>query len=273
LSFFTLSPKKITALAIGKFDGLHLGHKSVIDVLGQNGGVLVIDNDDSVLTPFRYRERVFSVPFFYYKLGEIKELEGGEFIAKLKKDFPSLSKIVVGYDFMFGKNRSFCAWDIEELFEGTAVIVPEVKLEGISVHSGVIKELLKHGDIKKANFLLGREYEIYGVQVAGQGIGKKELYATINIDPKKFLLPQEGVFVTKTVLGAKEYRSVTFLGHRVSTDRSFSVETHIVEDFEAFDGEVGVRFYEKIRDNMKFNDLKLLKDRIEADINYARQYF
>jgi len=264
----------IDSLAIGKFDGLHYAHMKVIEALGEQRGVLVIDNDDSVLTPENYREKILNIPFFYYRLEEIRGLEGKAFIEKLKKEFPSLKKIVVGYDFMFGKDRSFCAWDLQEFFDGECVVVPEVKLDSISVHSGVIKELLRHGSVERANILLGRSYEICGSRIKGQGIGAKELFPTINVESKNFLLPAEGVYITKSEVCGKEYPSVSFLGHRVSTDRNFSVETHILTPFEECgDDRVVIRFIKKLRENRKFNDLETLKSQIKKDIDDARQYF
>lgn len=274
MSSFTDLKSSIDSLAIGKFDGLHYAHMKIIEALDGQRGVLVIDNDDSVLTPRNYRETIVSIPFFYYNLEEIRGLEGREFVEKLKKEFTSLKKIVVGYDFMFGRDRSFCAWDLQEFFDGECVVIPEIKLDGISVHSGVIKELLRHGSIERANILLGRSYEICGNRIKGQGIGTKELYPTINVESKKFLLPAEGVYITKSEVCGKEYPSVSFLGHRVSTDRNFSIETHILTPFrECSDDRVIIRFIKKLRENRKFNNLKKLKSQIKRDIDDARQYF
>lgn len=261
----------IKALAIGKFDGLHKAHMGLINELGEGGGIVVIDKNDSVLTPKGYREKLINIPFFYYNLGAIKELEGHSFIALLQKDFKNLQKIIVGYDFMFGKDRSFCAWDIGEMFEGECIVVPEIKSDGISVHSGVIKELLKHGDILKANMLLEREYEIWGEHITGQGLGKKALYPTINLHTGSFLLPAEGVYATKNIVEGKVYDSVSFIGHRVSTDRNFSVESYILAPFDGVvQGEVGIKFVKRIRENRRYTDLTLLKAQISEDIENAK---
>jgi riboflavin kinase/FMN adenylyltransferase len=269
--FFT-SQSSVESIAIGKFDGLHVAHLALLHRLCDKGALVVIENGPSFLTPKNYREKISPFPIFYYSLEEIRSLEGGEFLELLKKDFPSLKKIVVGYDFMFGKDRSFCAWDVKELYDGECDVVSEVRVDGISVHSGVIKELLKHGNVGKANTLLGREYQIEGKRIKGQGIGKEQLYATINIDANEFLVPEEGVYVTKTTLGREKFKSVSFVGHRVSTDRSFSIETHILEEFEDSGEEcVSIEFISKIRENRRFADLDELKKQIESDIEKAKE--
>ncbi len=125
-----------------------------------------------------------------------------------------------------------------------------------------------------ANSLLGREYKIFGTQVKGQGLGSKSFVPTINLNIEDFILPTEGVYATKTIINEEEYDSVTFLGHRITTDGSFAVETHILgkEIINKF-SLVQIKFYDKIRENKKFDSFEALKKQIEVDINKTKEFF
>lgn len=253
----------IKTLALGRFDGMHIGHRRLFEEI-KDGGILVIEHQSN-LTPQKERCRYTSHPCFFYPLSTIKHLDKEAFVSLLKKDFPALEKIIVGFDFRFGKNRQGDGEYLREFFDTT--IIEEVQIDGEGVHSGAVRELLKSGNIAKATNFLGRPYSIKGVQIKGQGIGKKELFATVNIDAKPFLLPKEGVYATKT----NGHPSVSFIGTR-STDGSFAVESHFLETF----GEsthYRIEFLEFLRENRKFDDLNMLKQQIQEDIERAKRVF
>jgi riboflavin kinase/FMN adenylyltransferase len=264
----------VTSIAIGGFDGMHIAHQELFKNLDDNGAIVSIETGYANLTPKRYRQEYSIYPIYYYNLESIKHLEGNEFIKLLKEEFPNLKKIVVGFDFCFGKDRKYCIEKLKELFEGEVVVINEVKLENIAVHSRIIREYLKAGNIQIANKLLGKEYKIYGHQIKGQGLGAKSFVPTINLKVEEFLLPKEGVYITKTILDLKEYNSITFLGHRFTTDGSYAVETHILdENIEEKDYTTQIKFYKKIRDNQKFDSFEELKKQIFKDIETTKDYF
>ncbi|SFV57593.1 FMN adenylyltransferase / Riboflavin kinase [hydrothermal vent metagenome] len=157
------------------------------------------------------------------------------------------------------------------MFDGEVVIVDEVKHKDISVHSHKIREQLKCGDIKTANEFLGHNYTIEGKIVKGQGIGKKELVATINIEAKEFLVPKEGVYTTLTRIDDEEHfhPSVSFVGHRETTDGSFAIESHILDGEVLCVNKADIRFVSYIRENEKFDSLESLKKAIKSDIAKA----
>ena len=185
--------KSSTAIAIGGFDGMHLGHQQLFSQLGKNGTIVVIETGYANLTPKRERENFSEYPILYVELDSIRHLDGEGFMGFLKDKFPKLSKIVVGYDFHFGKDRKYSFDDLNTLFDGEVVVVKEVTHNGDSIHSHKIRAKLLLGDIKGANNFLGHNYTIRGQKVKGQGIGAKELVATINIESSGFLTPKEGV--------------------------------------------------------------------------------
>jgi riboflavin kinase/FMN adenylyltransferase len=273
-SSILVNKNTITSIAIGGFDGMHSAHQELFKNLDENGAILSIESGYANLTPKRYRQEYSIYPIYYYVLENIRHLEGDEFIKLIKEEFPNLKKIVVGFDFCFGKNRKYCIEKLKDLFNGEVLVIDEIKIDEIPVHSRIIRQYLKDGNIKMANKLLGKEYKLYGQQIKGQGLGTKSFVPTINLKVDEFLLPQEGVYITKTILDNKEYKSITFLGHRVTTDGSYAVETHILDENITNDNyTTQVKFYEKIRDNKKFDSFEDLKKQIFDDIELAKNYF
>jgi len=262
-----------TAIAIGGFDGMHLGHQQLFSNLGKRGTIVVIETGYANLTPKKERERYSTYPIHYIDLDEIRALSGEEFILYLKELFPSLKKIVVGYDFHFGKNRKYNFDNLKDLFDGEVVVVDEVSYQRDSIHSHKIRQKINIGDITGANQFLGYNYTIRGEHIKGQGIGAKELVATINLKTDKFLLPKEGVYATLTKIDDAEqpYPSVSFLGHRVSTDGTYAVETHILDTKVICNQKASISFVKFIRPNKKFELLEELKQAIELDIKVARE--
>ena len=265
--------KSVKAIAIGGFDGMHIGHQKLFEAAGVSGAILVIETGYANLTPGREREHYTDLPIFFYELDTIRHLDAAGFIAKLSAEFPALEKIVVGYDFHFGKDRRFTIGDLRQHFSGEVEVIEEVSVDNDSVHSHKIRAKLQIGDIKGANRFLGYNFTISGAKVQGQGLGQKELYATINIDVKAFILPKEGVYVTLARLNDEEHYhpAVSFIGHRVTTDGSFAVETHILDKIVTDVKKLRLSFVDFIRPNRKFETLDALKEAIADDIEVAKR--
>lgn len=273
-SSILVNKNSITSVAIGGFDGMHFAHQELFKNLDDNGAIISIESGYANLTPKRYRQEYSKYPIYYYVLENIRHLEGTQFIDLIKEEFPNLKKIVVGFDFCFGKNRKYCVNQLKEMFKGEVVVIDEISLDDTPVHSRHIREFIKDGDILKANKLLGKEYKIYGTQIKGQGLGAKSFVPTINLRCEDFLLPHNGVYITKTVLNENEYNSISFIGHRKTTDGEFAIETHILdEDVVNKDYTIQIKFLKKLRDNKKFEDFESLKSQIEKDINQTKEFF
>jgi len=266
--------KNITSIAIGGFDGMHTAHQTLFSNLSRRGAIIVIDSGYANLTPLNNREEYSTFPIFYYALENIKGLSGQEFVDLLVQEFPLLNKIVVGFDFHFGKNRSCGTKELKHFFEGEVIVLNEISVNNIAIHTRVIREYLKNADIKKANILLGKSYKIRGVHIKGQGLGKTDFYPTINLDVKNYLLPKEGVYISKTIVDETVYDSVTFLGHRKSTDGLFAVETHILnKDISVKDENIQIKFCQHLRNNETFLSFEALKNQIKVDIKNTKDYF
>jgi riboflavin kinase/FMN adenylyltransferase len=257
----------IKSIAIGGFDGMHLAHQELFKRLDKNGAILVIETGYANLTPKTHRSKYTSFPLYYYDLKEIKHLSTVEFINLLKEEYPNLKTIVVGFDFRFGLNASGNIDTLKKLFVGKIIVVDEFSYKDIAVHSRVIRDYISTGNITLANSLLNRNYIVNGLHIQGQGLGAKQFVATINLDVKNYLYPCAGIYATKTLVNNISYKSATFIGHRLTTDGKFAIETHIIDEvLENINSHVSIEFIEKIRDNEKFEVYEDLQKQIIADI-------
>jgi riboflavin kinase/FMN adenylyltransferase len=260
---------QIKRIAIGSFDGIHLGHQALIDKVD---ALVIIERNTGYLTPGYKRSLFTSKVCCFYHFDKIKALTPEAFVHKLEADFPALETIVVGYDFHFGKDKAGDAQMLRTLCNKEIAIVEQVTLGETPVHSRIIKAYLREGKIEQANSLLGRTYHIEGRVVPGQGLGKKELVPTINLHVKEYQLPMEGVYATRTYMDGQWLDSVSFLGHRVTTDDSFAVETYILDqEIGEVSGEIALAFVDFIRTNRKFDTLDALREQIFEDIKVAKK--
>ena len=254
-------------LAVGSFDGIHLAHQELIK---RADGVVVIEHSRASITPGFHRALYINKPTFFYLLEHIKSLTPQQFLDRLKDDFPSLEGLVVGYDFAFGKDREGNI-DLIKSYFPNSIIVDEIKVDGISVHSKIVRDAILNNDIDLANRLLGRRYKISGYQIRGLGIGSKKLVPTINLNVLQFSLPT-GVFAVYAYIDKIKYRAVCFIGKRVTINGEFSIEFHIIDNFKTRDiySQIDIEFVKYIRSNRKFNSIDDLKDAISKDIEFAK---
>jgi len=260
---------QIQSIAIGSFDGVHLAHQRLISL---SDGVVIIERGCGVLTRGYRRSLYIDKPLFIYHFEKISLLSPQAFVEMLQNDFPSLERIIVGYDFEFGYQKSGNVEVLQELFDGEVVMVGEIMVDNISVHSRIIKEFLQEGNLIMANRLLGRNYETIGNVIKGQGIGTKQLVSTINMTTQHYLLPKNGVYASRIYVNGAWYNSISFIGHRTSTDNAFAIETHIIDRaIELHSPHVTLQWLAFIRENQTFDDLALLKAQILQDIQDAKK--
>ena len=158
------------------------------------------------------------------------------------------------------------------MFHGETIAVAEVKIGGVGVHSRHIRQMITEGEIETAAKYLGHPYAVWGEVIKGQGIGAKSLVPTINLDAGRFLLPKAGVYKTRTLVGDALFRSVTFVGHRHTTDGRFALETHLI-DWEPTDRPLWrakIVWDAFLRENRKFDSLEALKGQILEDIERVK---
>jgi riboflavin kinase/FMN adenylyltransferase len=261
---------KIRSVAIGSFDGMHVAHRALSS---RAESLVVIERQEGYprLTPGYKRSWYCDKPMAFYLFEKVRSLSPEAFVTRLREDYPALERIVVGYDFRFGRGREGSLETLERCFDGVLEVIPEVTVEGISVHSRTIRELLGRGELALANRLLGRDYVIDGEPIRGQGLGSREFVPTINLAVEGYQLPAEGVYAGMTLVNGAHHPSVIFLGHRRSTDGSFAIESHLLaRRIDAVGSSVKLTFVRRLRANRTFGDFAALKRQIEADIQAAR---
>jgi riboflavin kinase/FMN adenylyltransferase len=299
-SFDTVTIDSPTAVTIGMFDGLHLGHLKVIEgclstsQLNQiKTCVITFSNHpadhftgkrNELLMPMQEKIEAFKnfgidyliiIPFDAY----IVELPAKNFIQEHLIERLKAKKVVLGYDNHFGKNREGSISYINEHFSDVieTISIDVAKVDEVIVSSSQIKKYLSEGDITKANAMLGLPYSVSGNVVHGNQNGRKIGFPTANMSlnaDNKFI-PQLGVYLCRVNIEAGQFYGLTNMGYRptLNKDDGIHIETHLLD----FDGDIygqiiEIQFIEKIRSEKRFDSFEDLKNQIAADLAWAKLY-
>ncbi|MBP8592971.1 MAG: riboflavin biosynthesis protein RibF [Ruminococcus sp.] len=283
---------KKSSVALGIFDGVHLGHRAVIgaacaqrangleaavftfspeSVLRKTGGaagyIYNVREKDIILTEEIAADCVYSPDF-----EELCGLSGQEFAQRILAEKMNAAHVCCGGDFRFGKNAACGADELRKFGEKlgfTTEIVESVELDGETVSSSRIRELLLDGDVEKAGELLGRPYFISAAVEDGNHIGRTIDFPTINqsFSPGQ-LVPRYGVYASSVNVGGKVLPAVTDIGVKPTvggSDRPLA-ETHIIGYSGDLYGKiVDVAFRRFIRPEMRFGSLEELRRQIAMD--------
>jgi riboflavin kinase/FMN adenylyltransferase len=290
---------KKVCLAIGFFDGVHLGHQQIIrqtvaDAHQHNAVALVLTFDrhpNSVVAPHHVPPLIYSLP---QKLRAIEMLgpdalllihfdenfsrqTGEEFIHHLTRDLGKIQSLCVGVDFVFGRKRSGDIALLKRLggkLDFAVHGLAAVSLDGQIVSSTRIREAIRAGRLDVASQMLGRPYAISGRVVAGDRVGRQLGFPTANLDVAGLLLPPNGVYAGLVKVKQKTYRVALNIGFRPTmapAARRLCVEAHLL-DFdnnlygEGLTIEIGV----KLREEKKFASSVELRQQIRHDIAALR---
>ena len=287
-----------TAVAIGNFDGLHPGHRRILDRLVRIAGAgrlrsVVLTFDPHPERAFG-RKRTLMIETFDRRLDRLREagvdavlvtpfdrrlaaLSPRDFIREVLGEKLKAQVVVVGRDFRFGRNR---AGDIRTLAREGAeagirtVTVPPVSIRGRVASSSLIRRLLGEGRVEDAALFLGRPYCVSGRVVHGRAVGRVLGFPTANLDSPEEILPR-GVFVTASRLGGATYPSVTNIGFRPTFGPGgISLETLLLRGGgDLYGRKMEVCFLKRLRPERKFRSAEALARRIGLDIEEARAYF
>lgn len=283
---------KNTAITLGKFNAIHLGHQRLIqsicrekEKMGCETVLFSFDtsnvNSQKLITTKEERIALcnnFGIDhvIFYPVNKETMSIEPENFIEDILVKALDVKVVVTGQDFCFGRNRRGNIKMLEQYGEkyGFKLIVAESVMMGdIKVSSSVIKEYLSEGLVEKANELLGYKYFIMGRVSEGKHNGRLIDTRTINITPKnEKILPKNGVYKSKTYIDNEVYKSITNIGTNptVKNDSQILVETHIFDfNQDIYNKGVKVEFEKFIREEKKFANLQELKSQILLDISQA----
>lgn len=285
-----------TSVALGYFDGLHLGHLGVIRAaLSQEGlsPAVFTFNCDTTLPKFKNPEDIISfenkrellsrvgVRYLYAPdFAEVYELTAEEFISEILVKRLNAGYACCGTNFRFGRNGSGTPRllaDIGEKYGMRAETVPDVCHNGVMISSTHIRELIRDGNIEEANTLLGYELWYRLPVVRGNEIGRRLLsFPTINqIIPPTNVIPRFGVYKSFVQLDGRNYRGVTNIGVKPTIENrrdggGVVMETHIIDfDEDLYGQNVSVSLCSFIRPERKFSDLEELKKQIAADKELA----
>ncbi len=286
-----------TAVALGYFDGLHLGHMEVINAaLSQSGlkSAVFTFNCDTTLPKFACREDIISfenkrellgkvgVDYLYAPdFAEVSGLTAREFVRDILVGRLNAGFACCGTNFRFGKNGSGTPELLSRIgaeYGMRALTVADVCHNGVMISSTHIRELIRSGDIEQANELLGYELWYRLPVIRGNEIGRTLLSPTINqIIPDTNVIPRFGVYKSYTEVNGRTYRSITNIGVKPTIDdRSDGtgavMETHILDYSGFLYGErIAVSLCRFIRPERRFSGLPELKAQIAADIKSANE--
>jgi len=289
-------------LTFGVFDGLHLGHQSIIDKVvrraraeGQPSTVVTFDpHPRAVLHPegapqflqtFEQRTRglkalgIEQVVVLEFTTA-LSMVSAERFLVDIIFGRLDAREVYVGRGSTFGHAREghFGLLDrVARRLGRIAAEVPEATLRGRRISSSMVRRLISSGRMGVARRMLGRPYEIEGRVIEGRKLGKSKLnYATANVKPEGFVIPATGVYVTTTSVDGKPLRSVTNVGHRptVAGDPDVTIESHIVDfDRDVYGQKIQIQFLHKLRGEVKFESLDALRLQIGKDYSRTLEYF
>ena len=297
-----LNNNRKVCLAIGMFDGVHLGHQKVlqnaINAASQNDAISVAvtfdqhpaniispKNAPSLIQTQAQRNRSIELlgvdAILIIKFNEaFSRKTGKSFIQELAQGFGSIHSISVGNDFMFGHNRDGNFQLLQKLSQELNFLtygLQPVKLNGQIVSSTRIRSALINGNIDDAKQMLGRKFSIEGPVVKGDGKGREIGFPTANIDTKNLILPPNGVYASYTKFNGKTHKSLLNIGVRptiIKPNPSIQVEAHILKFNEnIYDQVIDIELIEKLRNEMKFESIEELKKQISCDIENAKSFF
>ena len=295
-------PEKIknqgTAVALGYFDGIHLGHKAVLDTALKwaekenlvpvvmlfdihprkliSGDVppmlLSQEKKKEILT-----EKGFTVVPFNFR--EAMDYSPNEFIDRILIDGLNARVVSCGFDYHYGKGGRGDAKSLGDELErrGVKLFAEEaVLVDGEVVSSTTIRELISNGEIQKANTMLGYCFSYDFTVKKGDGLGRVLGFPTINQGfPEDFIVPRYGVYASKVLLDNKWYPAVTNVGVRPTVANSSMRSETCIFDFsgDLYGKNVEVSLLRFIRDEIKFPDIDALSAQIEKDIVTARNVY
>lgn len=294
LSLYNLDIHQETVCTIGNFDGVHRGHQKIIDITKDtakysNLKSVVITfhpHPKKVISPQTFNCSILNLETKIYLLRQ-QEVDyiliigfDENFYKKSPKEFMDFlkgnlkcRKLIVGKDWRFGYNKEGDI-DFAKRYGKEIMLdilpIDDISMDGERVSSTKIRQLLSQGEIKKANYLLGRDFFLREKIVSGSQIGRKIGYPTINLKADEDLCLKRGVYAGFTQIDEKKLPSVINFGYRPTVDgKNLFIESHILSDFEEKieeDTMVNIYFVEYIREEKKFDNVDNLKSQIYSDI-------
>ena len=293
--------ERSSAVTLGKFDGVHLGHQKLISIVKEKAeeqGLLSVmftfdriplsicpQKNQHFLSTNSERRMLcenygIDVEVEYPFTTTLMNMEPEEFVSDILINKLKAKVIVVGTDYCFGRDRS---GNVEFLISNAAkygyetIVVEKEKFQDKDISSTYVREELKLGHMETVNVLLNRPYSITGIVAKGNQLGRKLEIPTINVYPTEIkLLPPNGVYASTILRDGVWYYGVTNIGtnRTISDGYEVSVETNVFDfDKDVYGNRVEVALYHFLRQEMKFENVEALKKQMESDASFAKEMF
>ena len=288
-------------LALGNFDGVHRGHRKILDrlhrVASERGATSVVMTFDPhpprVVRPDKAPALLMTKAQKLDAIAaagvqgaaivrftpELSRWEPETFVRTVLVDWLHVSEVWVGANFLFGHDRTGNFSMLRELggrYGFKAEKIDPVRYKDFVVSSTRVRRLVSEGRMDEAGALLGHEYFLDGTVMRGDQRGRTIGFPTANLCTDNELLPPHGVYATTAKVGEIVYASVTNIGTRPTVDQSGRtvVETHIFDlNRDLYGGAIRIGFVQRLRDERAFESLELLRAQIDADCRRARVLF
>lgn len=285
-----------TVVALGTFDGCHLGHASVLqsafykakelkaksvvytfDTLCNKEGEAILTLEEKIKAISKFGIDYIAIDTFE----NVRELSGEDFVKDVLVNGLGAIFATCGFNYRFGKNASCDAEALSAFLKnlgGSVQICDKIMYNDVPISSSHIRNQIKNGNIEELLSYM-RPYSIYSMVEKGKGMGNKDLgFATINQQiPNGKVVPCIGVYITECEIGEDVFPAITNVGYRPTTDGEntfLNVETHIIGySGVLYYSYLRVNFYKYLRPERKFSSLDELKAQIEQDKKSALEYF
>lgn len=297
ISHFKQVPHQ-TVVTIGTFDGVHLGHRKILERITNNAKntglkstvltffphprmVLQKDVDIKLLNTLEEKKQILEGLGLDYLIihpftKQFSRLSAIDFVRDILVNNIKAKRIIIGYDHRFGRNRNANIKDLISFgntFDFEVEEIPAQEIEDVSVSSTKIRKALLDGDVETANSYLSYAYMLTGIVKKGRGLGRDFGFPTANLHiPEEYkLIPKNGAYVVKSHLEGKDYFGMMNIGFNPTVDGSKkSIEINFFEfDGNLYEKKIQVALLHRIRDEHKFNSIEELKEQLKKDKNHS----
>ncbi|MDP2453918.1 MULTISPECIES: bifunctional riboflavin kinase/FAD synthetase [unclassified Kaistella] len=292
--------QKPLALSIGMFDGVHLGHQSIINKLNRISESKNLES--GILTFWPHPRKVFNPRDDLKLLNTIEEktyllrknglqqlflkefdedfrnLAGEEFVKQILVEKLQVKHLIIGYDHTFGKNRSGDFSLLKKMGPELGFEVEQVEAvsyKNLNISSTQIRNALSNGDILSANEMLGYNYSISGTVIHGKKIGRTIGYPTANIEVDSIkLLPKKGAYIVDVFVKHQHYKGMLSIGTNPTVNgKTISVEVYILDfNKDIYGQEISVNFRDFLHEEIKFKGLEELMVRLDEDKRLTSEF-
>ncbi|WP_010520585.1 bifunctional riboflavin kinase/FAD synthetase [Aquimarina agarivorans] len=290
-----------SAVTIGTFDGVHIGHKKIIERLNSAAKennlesiiltffphprmVLQKDADIKLINTMDERSEILEQSGLNHLVihpfsEEFSQLSAEEYVEQMLVKYLKAKKIIIGYDHRFGKGRTANINDLKNFgkqFDFEVEEISKQEIEDVAVSSTKIRKALLNGEIQKANTYLGYNFMLTGKIEKGRQIGRTLGYPTANMKIAETykLIPKQGVYIVSSLLEGKTYYGMMNIGTNPTVNgMKQTIETHFFDaQINLYDKKLKIELLKRIRDEKKFNSVEDLKNAMSADEDFAREY-